>query len=170
MSGEKVRQYRIGGVVMEQRPLVLGQIRQLMEVLKGATIPAEAGAMELLAILGDRLPRALAVVLCPEGQQVLDKNLDELAGWLEFAMDADAAIRVVEDFFVCNPVVSLLDRLTGATGKLAAATAREEARPETGSSDSALSSPTATSPEETPSSGASPRKSARPGSTTGAGK
>ncbi len=141
-----VKTYQIGGTTFEQRPLVLGQIRQLMAVLQGMEIPAGSGRLQIIDALGTRLEQALAVVLTEQGKSLRDKDLDALAAELEFSITHEQIIEVVEDFFTCNPIVSLLTRLTEAMGGIMG-------RMPTGSSQPASSSPPATSPEKETSSG-----------------
>jgi hypothetical protein len=164
--------YELGTTTYVQRPLVLGQIRQLLEQLEGLTFDAAAGPAVLVATLGDRLPLCLAVVLTPEGASPREKDLVALADEIEFAIAPEQVLEVVEDFFDCNPLASLLER---AAGMLRSLTARVgvEVKPAAtagapGSTTSSSSSPAATSPGETGSSGASPSPSASPGSSTGA--
>jgi hypothetical protein len=113
------KKYEIGGKNYIQKPLVLGQIRQLLEVLKGVTIPANSDTLALVNAMSDRLPAALAVVLIPEGLSSLrDKDLDALALEIAFAITPEQTLGVVEDFFDCNPLPSLLNRLGMAAGKI----------------------------------------------------
>ncbi len=139
--------YEIDGRKFIQRPLVLGQLRQLLSVLKTVEIPGDANAVGLIDACGDRLPEALAIVLTEEGSSLKDKNIAALADMLSFSVTPELALQVIEDFFSCNPVSSLLERLTGT---IARATANLTP---IGSMASSLSSAAATSPDETRSSG-----------------
>lgn len=112
-----VHSYEIGEKTYEQKPLVLGQLRQLLDVVAGTLIPHGADAMALVAALGDKLPRALAIILTPEGVNLRNKDIDALAANLEFDISLEQSMQVVEDFFTCNPIASLLEKLTGAMGK-----------------------------------------------------
>jgi hypothetical protein len=111
-------EYTINGTLYTQSALVLGQWRQLLNILKDVAVPADASASQLAVILGDRLPAAFAVVLNPEGVSLRDKNLPAVADDLEFSLSTETAIQVIEDFFVCNPLSSLLKRIGGVAGKL----------------------------------------------------
>ncbi len=144
-----VKRYEIGGKAYTQKKLVLGQLRQLMEVLQGTALPVEAGAMAMVAALGERLPLCLAVVLTEEGRSPAGKDLPALADEIEFSITPETVMEVVEDFFGCNPIVSLLDRATAMIGNLST---RMMPTP-TASSNSSSSSPEATSPNGTASSG-----------------
>ncbi len=149
MRVSDVKTYRIGGKTYEQRPLVLGQLRQLLAVLGDVALPADAGALGLVAALGEKLPLALAVVLTEKGQSPAGKDLPAAAAEIEFAISPETALEVVEDFFDCNPIASLLDRAAQMIGKLQT---RVVPPPSTGSLSS---SPAATSAKETASSGPS---------------
>lgn len=142
--------YEIGGKTYTQKPLVLGQIRQLMSLMKGIVIPHDIGIPGLISLLGDKLPRAIVIVLCEEGKALKDKNLEHLESEIEFEISPEQAIQVVEDFFDSNPIVSLLERLKETAGKIS------EKMKETGLNKSASSSPVEILPSETPSSGDTP--------------
>ncbi|OGW36127.1 MAG: hypothetical protein A2X58_08590 [Nitrospirae bacterium GWC2_56_14] len=151
-----------------------------MELLKGLAIPAGAGIPQLIAIVGDRLPLALAVVLIEEGSNLRDRFglrtvagpdgtqipewyqnpevMLEIANEIEAGIDADTIMRVVDDFLSCNPVSSILERLMGVlqtAGQIRAMTSMQ-------STSSSPASPEETSPDETKSCGDSPLETASP--------
>ena len=145
--------YEAAGKTYIQKPLVLGQIKQLIGALGNIEIPGslEDGGYSpawILAALGDRLPHVLAVILAEEGKPLMEKDLPALADEIEVSFDIETTVRVIEDFFVCNPAASILERLTGVMEKVA-----KSIRPP-GSTRSALSSAGETSPSGTQSSGA----------------
>jgi len=152
------KKYDIGGKSYVQKPLVLGQLRQLLAALKGVTIPTNVDSMGLVDALNDHLPAALAIVLIPEGFSPRDKDIEALAAEIEFAITPEQIFEVVEDFFVCNPLPSLLDRLGMAAGKI-----MEQMTAGMGSMTSASSLPAETLPAGTESSGGSPTESAGAG-------
>lgn len=139
--------YEFGGKTYIQRPLVLGQLRQLLKVLKNVEIPGDATALGLIEAFGDKIQDVLAVVLTEQGTSLKDKNLTALADDLAFSVTPETAFQVCEDFFSCNPVSSLLERLTGAMGKITGTL------PPIGLATSSLSSAPAISPAVMPSSG-----------------
>ncbi|HSW39898.1 MAG TPA: hypothetical protein VLL97_10440 [Acidobacteriota bacterium] len=143
--------YEIDGKTYVQRPLVLGQLRQLLGVLKGVTIPTALDAMGLVNALSGHLPRALAVVLTPAGISPRDKDIDALASEIEFAITPEQVFEVVDGFFGCNPLPSLLKRLGMVAGNITA-----QMTPATESMPSVFHSQPATLPGETPSSGDTP--------------
>lgn len=139
--------YEIGGKKYTQKKLVLGQLQQLLGLLPGLRF-GSTEPLAVMAALGDKLPQALAVVLIPEGVALKDKDLPALAGEIAFAVEPETAMQVVEDFFTCTPVPSLLERLTAMADTIRAALNRAN-----GSGSSSSSSPEGTSSNATPSSG-----------------
>jgi hypothetical protein len=113
------KKYEIGGKTYIQRPLVLGQLKQMRGLLEGIEIPGwigdpgGAGAAELLNLVQDHAPALLSIVLTPEGEDLRGKDLATLAGDLEFTATPETVLEVAEDFFHCNPLPSLLNRLGG---------------------------------------------------------
>ena len=65
MDPSKEKNYEIGGRAFVQKPLVLGQVEQLLEALRDIPIPPEPTSMGMVLALAGRLPAALAVVLTP---------------------------------------------------------------------------------------------------------
>ena len=143
-------EYEIGGKLYIQKPLVLGQIRQLMNLLQGVVIPSNVDTLGIIAALGDRLPKAIAIAITPAGMVVKDKDIDTLASEVEFELSTEAVVQVIEDFFSCNPIASLLERLGGVAEKITSQMDK------TGLKKSASSSPEEISPKETISSGDTP--------------
>jgi hypothetical protein len=152
--------YEVGGKKYIQKPLVLAQIKQLISRTQDLEIPGEIDVLELIGLLGDRIPGALAIVLTEKGAALRDKDLDALALELEYSITHETILQVIEDFFVCNPIASLLSKLSGM------ATQIQTGIKPTGLTTSAPSSPGETLPNETPSSGDSPSENATPISNT----
>lgn len=154
------RRYVIGEKTYIQRPIVLGQLRQLLNLLQGIVIPKDVNTMGLIAALGDKLSQAIAIILTPEGMKLKDKDIKKLATEIEFEISLERTIQVVEDFFGCNPIASLLEKLNTIIDKIT------ERIQQTGSKNSSVSSVMETSPSETVSSGNTPLESAIPSSIT----
>lgn len=125
--------YIINEKTYTQKPLVLGQVIQLSKLLNGIAFPSDRGVKGIISAIGDRLPLALAIVLIPEGTELKDKDISAIAGELEFTINPETAIEAVSDFFACNPINSVLEKLTGMTERITAAIPRENG---TGSSAS----------------------------------
>jgi len=152
---EVVKNYSLGGNSYTQSQLVLGQIRQLAALLKGISFRPAADSLELINSLGDKVPQALAIVLNPAGVKLKDKDLAALAAEIEISISFDQTCEVVEDFFDCNPIVSLLEKLTGTFSNL-----RTKLPLTTLSENLSAFSPAETSPEGTTSSGDIPLENA----------
>ncbi|MFH2011679.1 MAG: hypothetical protein ABIJ37_03090 [Pseudomonadota bacterium] len=109
-------EYKVDEKTYIQRPLVLGQLKQLIAFLGTLELPAidinQADVGVFLGILGDRIPHALAIVLNEDGIKLQEKNLEAMASEIESTFDLEITIKAVEDFFDCNPIVSLLNKLT----------------------------------------------------------
>jgi len=101
-----------------QRPLVMGQVRQLVNLLKGMTIPSDVKPFQLVELLGDELYPVIAVVITAPGKRLHEKDIDALAAELEFALTPEQVLTIIDDFFACNPIVSLLEKLSGMMIKL----------------------------------------------------
>jgi len=148
--------YDIGDKAYIQKPLVLGQIRQMIECLKGTTIQSFR-PLEIFNQLKDRMPMLLAIVLTGEGKSPRDKNLEEMAEEFEFSINIGTAIEVIEDFFDCNPTASVMEKLEGMQIKIMSQISGL-------SKKSSSSSQEEISPSETESSGDTLPKNASPSS------
>lgn len=111
--------YEINGKRYFQKPLVLGQVGQLTELLKEISLPANLSIAGLITAFGDKLAKALAIVLIPEGKALKEKNLQELEDELGAAATIEIAFKVIEDFLDCNQLSFVFGRITGLMGKLA---------------------------------------------------
>jgi hypothetical protein len=120
--------YEIDGIVYKQEKLKMGQINQIISLLKDVNIPADANAINLITALGDKLPKAIAIVLHVPDVKLKDKDIDILSGELEFEMSPELALEIIEDFFDLTPISSLLERVGKTVEKIA-----ERMKIETGS-------------------------------------
>jgi hypothetical protein len=112
------KKYVIGGKTYIQKALSWGQWKQLRKAIEGIVIPEDLDPLELVIVFEDKIPLLLAVVITEEGKSPKDKNLEELVGEIEFEITAELILQVIEDFFVANPVVSILRQLTGMTARI----------------------------------------------------
>ena len=112
-----MKEYTIGDRKYVQRPLVVGQFNRLVPLIEGIRVSQESTPADLIKAFGGVLPDALAVVLLPEGEEVaasFEPNaLTARRSHLEWNTGPEAALEVIEDFFDCNPVSSIFERLTG---------------------------------------------------------
>lgn len=154
-------EYVIGGKKYIQKPLVLGQIMQLMELLKGVVIPKHIDTFGLISALGQHLGPALAIVLIPEGVALKDKDIKMLESEIVFEVTPEQVVEIIEHFFTLNPIASLLQKLSGMVESVSKKITK------TGLSNSPASLQAETSPKETTLSGDTLQKSASPSSPTG---
>ncbi len=157
---KKEFKYEIDGKTYVQRPLVLGQMNQAMNLLKGITIPSDIDAVGVVSLLGDKLPDALAIMITEEGTRLKDKDMKALSSVLRESVDIETAIEIIDNFFGLNPIVSAFERLTGIMTKI---------MPLRGKKVTGSTGPSSSSPEEilqnaTESSGDIPSENAGPGS------
>jgi hypothetical protein len=110
-------EYDINGTIYVQRPLVIGQVRQLAAVLKGVSFHPEMDVADLVEAMGDRLFTAVAIVLNEKGRPLKGRNIEALAAELEFIMTPELLLQAIDDFFVLNPISSILDRIGTLTEK-----------------------------------------------------
>lgn len=165
MEREKF-QYEFGEKKYVQKELVNGQVRQLLVILEGITFVEGSDTFQIIQLLGDRLFKSVAVVLREE-EAVKGKNKKEVGEYLR-ARDIDATAvelewgstplemaSVIEDFFDCNPIVSLLEKIGSLMAKVKAKQDKKEPQV-TGLTKSASSLPEETSSGGMKSSGATP--------------
>lgn len=109
--------YQVGEKKFVQRKLVLGQIKQLTQFLKGLDLRIPEGgdesgtAVAIFQAIGDRLAEAVSIVLVEEGQTIKERDMEKLQEYLDDNMDYEMALTVISDFFVCNPLGSVLKEL-----------------------------------------------------------
>jgi hypothetical protein len=145
-----LKTYEIAGKTYEQRPLVYGQLLQLVTMMQEndcATPP------DLLQV---NVPLVLAVVLTEQGKNPRDKDLSALAVELSYAMPVEQIAEVVRDFFVNGRIGEQMQALAGL--------AQEAAIFAAPSKSSSPSSAAATGPSATPSAGDSDPQPPAPGS------
>jgi hypothetical protein len=118
--------YHFGDKTYIQKPLVLGQMRQLSTVLQGFKLSGNLSVADIVDFLGAELPKALAVVLTEEGKSPKNKDLTAMAEELEYSISLDDAVKVAEDFFACNQVTSLSEKITKMFGGMMSLESLEE--------------------------------------------
>jgi hypothetical protein len=146
------KRYQIGERSYVQRPLVLGQLQQLLPFL--GSIQVKRGEIfDLMGIFANgRISAALAVVLIDEGitvREALDR-VEERTVEINYSITADQILEVLEDFFVCNRSSSVLERLLTLVVNLKAEIERANGTSKAFCTESLAE----TSPEETTSYGA----------------
>lgn len=168
-----IYEYTFGGKTFVLKPLVLGQIKQLSNLLKGhfpdeiSGMVAKTSVADILEKIQDVLPDALAIVLIEKGSdadtspmKLKDRDLNALAEELAYTCDLGTIMRVGSDFFESTPITSALQMIFGllrSHGMLsvpqqesAGETTKTESKTDsTGSTESSSTSQEVTSSEET---------------------
>jgi len=106
MNTKKEYKYLINGKTYVQRPLGLGVIPHIREIINDLAPPSEVSFAAIGTLLREKLPSALAVILTEEGQPPKDKNINDLAEELKKNIGFLATLNVVQDFFILNPAIS----------------------------------------------------------------
>lgn len=113
------KQYTIGKKNYYLRPLVLGQVEQLKDLVEGTKFDLESlNATQIVAVLGDQLPQGLAIILTEEDVELEDKDVDKLAKTLKFTVDIELAIILITDFFGITPISSLWTKIVELINKV----------------------------------------------------
>ncbi len=165
-----LKTYQIGEKKYSQKKLVLGQIRQLLSLMKEAgllqgreiLIPTEISTKDLVDFLTDRgemLSRWIAIALKEDGVPLSKKDLGLMASEIDFSIEPEQAMEVIRDFFGFLDLSSLSAKATGMMQEIERSMMDQIGR-ETGSKRPASFSPEETSPSEISSSGDSQSKSA----------
>lgn len=149
--------YEIGDRVFYQRPLVLGQVKQLISILKGFAVPYELTAQGLVFALGGQITEAMAIGFVEENIQLKDKNVEEVVEFLDNNITIEQTLKVVSDFFDCNPIVSISETMIGLTNKV-----KKNMTQAISLTESVLSSQEEISPKEIVSSGGTPSETVSP--------
>ena len=136
------KEYHFGGKKYFQRPLVLGQLRVLLPILKNIEIKEHGSAETIVKAFGDKIGQALAIVLIEEDldPSVALERIEDRAKEIEFSIPIETMIEAIEDFFECNPVSSVIDRFREM---ITVVTAQIREKPRTSSK------PSGDSPKET---------------------
>jgi hypothetical protein len=74
--------------------------------------------LDLINVLEEKLPIVLAVVLTEKGFSPREKVITEVASEFEFDIELETIIKVIEDFFDCNPIASFLERINKLVGEM----------------------------------------------------
>ena len=118
MSEIKVFKYEIGGKQYTQQALVWGQIKKIKNLLSGTKFAGELNVMSIIDVLEDKMPAAVAIVLKEDGKPLKEKNIEELANGFEDVLELETMVDIIDDFFLCNRIGSLLQKLKTVFGKL----------------------------------------------------
>lgn len=124
MAEEMIRKtYNIKGRMFYQKELVLGQLELLVDLLKNIEFEKGLTNLQILKALGGKMPHAMAIVLLEEAKQIEKVEVGASGDSLEveevkkltqfFAnnVDISLALKVITDFFVCTPMVNIMQTL-----------------------------------------------------------
>jgi hypothetical protein len=114
----KIYTYTIGSKNYTMKPLVMGQVNQLITLLKDSNIPETGEIMGILLAIGDKLPNAVAIVLHDPDVSLKDKNVEALANEIAFELSPEMFLQVAEDFFECTPIYSLFKKMGDTAQKI----------------------------------------------------
>jgi len=120
-------EYEIGGKKYIQKPLVWGQVKQMRVIVSRIKFGSDFEPAGMMDLLGDNVPSFCAIVLREEGQNLVDKNLEALTSEFEEKLDVGTSIKVLEDFFVCNPIDLISKSLLGV-GEMVGVIIRERTK------------------------------------------
>ncbi len=81
---EKEYIYKIGDKEYHMYGLKMGQVHQLLDLLKDVDMPQELTVATLITSLGPALKEAIAVILHVPGVELRDKNITEIAEEITF--------------------------------------------------------------------------------------
>lgn len=146
--------YEINNKTYTQRPLVLGQVMPLIDLLQDIEL-SEFSALGIIRGLGPSLPEVMAIILIPEGVRLRDRNLAALAEEFEEYLTIETALAVAEDFLSFNPLSSISARMTGVMVNMIAA-AMKVIQSRQASGELSRTSAVETLPDKAESSGLSP--------------
>jgi len=106
--------YQIGDKTYIQKAMVLGQVKSFTDLLKTFDMPEKLDVLELVSVLGDRLPEALAVVLIEKGSKtpLKDRDIKKIAEELSNTIDTNTVLQVMDDFFACNPIAYIMEKMS----------------------------------------------------------
>jgi hypothetical protein len=115
---KEVFEYEINGATYVQKKLRLGQVKQMNKLFDNFEMPANISAISMFTVFGGKLPEFMAVILCKKDTELKDKDLSALTVEFENQADVDIGFKVVQDFFVCNPIASYFTQMTEVFQKL----------------------------------------------------
>jgi hypothetical protein len=104
--------YEIAGKTYIQRPLVLGQLKQLSAVMKHE-IPSEINMMGVIDILSDVFPDILAISLTEGDTPIKEKNIPALTALFREFVDIGMIVKIMNGMFCLEPGIFLLSDTAG---------------------------------------------------------
>ena len=112
---KSIREYTINGKKYYQKELVLGQLKQITPLLENFQIPQIFTAREVIEVLGDKLPIAIAIIIREQDKALKDKDIELLVNEFEENLEVETAIKIIEDFFQLNNIDFFFKKLKKIT-------------------------------------------------------
>ena len=114
----EVFEYEIGSTIYIQKRMTLGQVKMLNKLFAEIAIPPDFTAINLFTAFSGKLSEFMGVVLCKKGTPLKDRVYATIVEEMDDFADLDIGFKVVQDFFVCNPIASYFDQMMTAFQKL----------------------------------------------------
>jgi hypothetical protein len=111
MTEKKMGRYEIGGKTYIQKPLVLGQIAPLFNILKGVSFNSLHPA-SIVSAVGPKLTEVMAVILLPEGEDAAARDIGAISKTFAYELSLETALEVAEDFLSFNLSSSSLKKFS----------------------------------------------------------
>lgn len=115
---QEVFEYEIGNTIYTQKKMTLGQVKLLNKLFGSVEIPADFTAITLFTAFSGKLSEFMGIVLCKKGTLLKEKVYTSILEEMDDFADLDVGFKVVQDFFVCNPITSYFDQMMVAFQKL----------------------------------------------------
>jgi hypothetical protein len=162
----ETKTYKIGDKTYSQKKLVLGQICQLLCLMKESgllqgkeiLIPANISTKDLVDFLSDKgemLSKWISIILKEDRIPLSEKNLEAMTSEIDFSIEMEQAMEVISDFFDFLNLISLSEKLATMMVEI-----ENKIMDQIGLKKPASSSREEILPSETPSSGDSQSKNA----------
>ena len=164
----ETKTYQIGEKKYSQKKLVLGQIRQLLCLMKESgllqgkeiLIPTNISAKDLVDFLSDKgemLSKWISIILKEDRIPLSEKNLEAMASEIDFSIEMEQATEIISDFFDFLNLISLSEKLATMMVEI-----ENKIMKQIGLEKPASSSQAEISPSKTPYSGDLQSKNASP--------
>jgi hypothetical protein len=111
---QEVFEYEIGNTIYIQKKMTLGQVKMLNKLFGSVEVPSDFTAITLFTAFSGKLSEFMGIVLCKKGTLLKEKVYQSFVEELEDSADLDVGFKVVQDFFVCNPIATYFEQMMTA--------------------------------------------------------
>lgn len=108
---QEVFEYEIGNTIYTQKKMTLGQVKMMNKLFGSIELPSNFNAVTMFTAFSGKLSEFMGIVLCKKGTALKDKNYQDVVDEFDENADLDMGFRVIQDFFVCNPIASYFDQM-----------------------------------------------------------